>query len=491
MDETGIQTTSNEPPKILTRTGKKQVGVISSTERGKLTTIVCCCNAAGSFIPPFLIYGRKRMVSRLLDGAPPGTNATCTDNGWINGPKFLEWLRHFVDITRPNPEKKVILVMDNHEYHIFLEALEYATQHNVIFVSLPPHTTHRMQPLDRCVYGPFKTYFEQAVSVFQRSHVGRIISQYEVARLFGEAYLKTASAHNAIKEFESTGIWPTNRHVFNDSDFLPSSLTDRALVVKNTHDDASQFQSANIGRLSNESDRIVSPPVLENVDHNPIQVPAIATQCTTRKTIIAMPMETPTLNLDEEKENNFIPTQVSSSDISVEKNIDPKPIEMSLATNSLAVSCSTKNCNDLALTEVAPNFKKEIPTDKVRASCSTPVSANSLRSVADPLTPTPITHVKPIDIRPTPKLSPNNINRKRKIQRAEVLTSSPIKEQQKEKEEKKKRGTKAAVTKNLKDLPSTSKIGKSKKKITSKKNLQNSIFVLFVLVTRYSLWGPI
>lgn len=88
------------------------------------------------------------MVGRLLDGAPPGTTATSTDNGWINGPTFLEWLRHFVGIVRPTLERKVILVMDNHESHKYLLALEFATENHVIFVSLPPHTTHRMQPLD-------------------------------------------------------------------------------------------------------------------------------------------------------------------------------------------------------------------------------------------------------------------------------------------------------------------------------------------------------
>lgn len=107
VDETGIQTTSNKPPRVLCRSGKKQVGIISRVERGKLTTVVCCCNAAGSFVPPFLIFGRKRMVDRLLDGAPPGSSATCSDNGWINGPVFLEWLRHFVDNVKPTQEKKL------------------------------------------------------------------------------------------------------------------------------------------------------------------------------------------------------------------------------------------------------------------------------------------------------------------------------------------------------------------------------------------------
>lgn len=179
--------------------------------------------------------------------------------------------------------------------------------------------------------------------------------------------MKAASAHNAIQGFESTGIWPTNRNVFNDVDFLPSSLTDRAPVVENTHDEASESQSANIGRLSNDSDGTVSPSVLKNVDQNPIQVAAIAIQCTVRNTINAMPIEAPSLNADAEKENNFILPQVSSPDITVENNIDQKTLDMSLTSNSLAVSYSTKNCNDLAPIEVAPNFEKEITTDEVRA----------------------------------------------------------------------------------------------------------------------------
>ncbi|GBP81121.1 hypothetical protein EVAR_88218_1 [Eumeta japonica] len=60
MDETGISTTTNKPPKVLSAKGKKQVGIIASAERGQLTTVIGCCKAAGSFLPPFLIFARKR-----------------------------------------------------------------------------------------------------------------------------------------------------------------------------------------------------------------------------------------------------------------------------------------------------------------------------------------------------------------------------------------------------------------------------------------------
>lgn len=111
MDETGIQTSSNKPPQKL--------------ESG--STVICCCNAAGSFIPPFMIFGRKKINFLLLDGAPPCTQGTYTDNGWINEPAFLEWLRFFVDTVRPTPDKKIILILDNHESHKYLSALEFAS----------------------------------------------------------------------------------------------------------------------------------------------------------------------------------------------------------------------------------------------------------------------------------------------------------------------------------------------------------------------------
>ncbi|KAF2889402.1 hypothetical protein ILUMI_16771 [Ignelater luminosus] len=45
MDETGISTTSNKPPKVLSVKGKRQVGMIASAERGQFTTVIGCSEA--------------------------------------------------------------------------------------------------------------------------------------------------------------------------------------------------------------------------------------------------------------------------------------------------------------------------------------------------------------------------------------------------------------------------------------------------------------
>nr|XP_021186027.2 uncharacterized protein LOC110373173 [Helicoverpa armigera] len=227
MDETGIRSSTTRPPKILSTYGKRQVGLISSVERGVLTTVVCCCNAAGSFLPPFFIFKRKRFVPRLLDGAPPGSQGTVSDSGWISGPIFLNWLEFLVEKTRPTEQKKLLLLLDNHESHKYYPALEYATKHHIIFLSFPPHTTNKLQPLDVAVYGPIKKYFEQEIATFHKAHPGRTIAQLDVASIFNPAYLKGATPVNSISGFRTTGICPYNRNLFQECDFAPASVTDQ------------------------------------------------------------------------------------------------------------------------------------------------------------------------------------------------------------------------------------------------------------------------
>lgn len=229
MDETGVKSSTSRPPKVLSIKGKRQVGVVSSAERGQLTTVICCCNAAGTYVPPFFIFARKRMQERLLDGAPPGSQATVSDNGWVNGEAFLNWLQFFADTVRPNENRKILLLLDNHESHKYYPALEFASKNNIIFLSFAPHTTDRMQPLDVAVYGPLKKYFEQEINTFQKSHPGRIVNQYDMAKLFGGAYVKSASVQNAVNGFKKPGIWPYDPNVFGDEDYAPSTMTDRPL----------------------------------------------------------------------------------------------------------------------------------------------------------------------------------------------------------------------------------------------------------------------
>ena len=163
MDESGISVVQKSCQKVIGLKGKHQIGSISCAERGINTTVVCCNNAAGQYVPPLVIFKRKRMPAELSNGAPIGSVVTCNDSGWMDADTFTKWLHHFVDFVKPTADKKVLLVLDGHSTHVKnLKSIELARKEIVIKLCLPPHTTHKIQPLDRTLFKPLQTYYDQA-----------------------------------------------------------------------------------------------------------------------------------------------------------------------------------------------------------------------------------------------------------------------------------------------------------------------------------------
>ena len=56
---------------------------------------------------------------------------------------------------------------------------------------------------------------------------------YDVARLFNAAYMRTASVEKGVNGFKSTGIWPYNPDVFGEKDYMPAEVTDTPLEESN------------------------------------------------------------------------------------------------------------------------------------------------------------------------------------------------------------------------------------------------------------------
>ncbi|KAF2902658.1 hypothetical protein ILUMI_03531 [Ignelater luminosus] len=55
--------------------------------------------------------------------------------------------------------------MDNHEAHLSYEVIRLAKNSEVILLTVPPYTSHKLQPLGKCVYGPLKRYYNELLGV--------------------------------------------------------------------------------------------------------------------------------------------------------------------------------------------------------------------------------------------------------------------------------------------------------------------------------------
>lgn len=225
VDETGISVVQSKLPKILSLKGKKQVGAITSAERGALITVITCMSASGNYVPPMLIFPRKNMKAELMDGAPPGAISACHPSGWVQQNIFTDWFRHFVKYTRPSKGDQIILILDGHYSHTRnIDVINMARDNGVIIICLPPHSTHKMQPLDLAFMGPFKTYYSKAVTTWLRNNVGRTVTPLQVASLMGQAYQRSATVEVAINGFRKSGIFPCDRFIFRDHDFAAHNV---------------------------------------------------------------------------------------------------------------------------------------------------------------------------------------------------------------------------------------------------------------------------
>ncbi|CAH1979615.1 unnamed protein product [Acanthoscelides obtectus] len=150
MDETGV-TTVQKPDRIVARRGFKQVGRITSQERGTLVTLAIAVNAIGNSIPPYFIFPRVNFREHMLSGAPPGSAGAANQSGWMKKEHFLHWCQHFVKHTGCSKERPVLLLLDNHDSHLSIDSLDYLKENGVTVLSFPPHCSHKLQPLDRSV----------------------------------------------------------------------------------------------------------------------------------------------------------------------------------------------------------------------------------------------------------------------------------------------------------------------------------------------------
>jgi hypothetical protein len=183
-------------------------------------------SAGGSYVPPLIIFPRKRMKNELMDGAPPGSIFAFHKSGWIQMDMFTTWFKHFINYVKPSAEDPVLLVLDGHFSHTRnLEVVLLARDSFVTIVCLPPHCSHKLQPLDVSFMRPFKNYYNEEVRTWLANHRNpvRPITHYQISSLIGKAFAKAATLETAMNGFRKTGIYPLDENVFEDHDFIEES----------------------------------------------------------------------------------------------------------------------------------------------------------------------------------------------------------------------------------------------------------------------------
>lgn len=122
-DETGVSTVI-KPSKIVAAKGKRNVGSVTSGERGTNVTLLVAVSATGSFIPPMFIFPRKKFQDHFIRDGPTDCIGAGNSSGWITNDEFFIFMQHFINKVRPTKAAPILLVLDNHSSHLSVPTLD-------------------------------------------------------------------------------------------------------------------------------------------------------------------------------------------------------------------------------------------------------------------------------------------------------------------------------------------------------------------------------
>lgn len=247
MDETGILTVQ-KPNRVVARRGFKQIGAVTSAERGTLVTLAAAISGmylfspflfllysrdhvslsgTGNTVPPFFVFPRVHFKDHFIRDGPPGSRGGSHPSGWMTEKLFCEFLGHFQSHVKCSKDNPSLLLLDNHGSHLSIEGLNFAKSNGIVMLSFPPHCTHRLQPLDRSVFGPFKKHINTEIGQWLTNNPGSTFTIYDIPSTVAKAFPLAFTPTNIQAGFKSCGISPFDRNVFGEHDFLGSFVTDR------------------------------------------------------------------------------------------------------------------------------------------------------------------------------------------------------------------------------------------------------------------------
>lgn len=180
-------------------------------------SLLACIRADGTALPPALIYkgDSGTLQDTWVEDISPNDEAffATSTKGWSCDILGLNWLeRVFQRFTRQKAgNRRRLLVVDGHSSHVNLKFIDRCDNLRILLLVLPPHSTHRLQPLDVSLFAPLATFYTNGLNRPIFHSLGMIcMSKRAFWSVFFPAWQQAFSEKNVTSGFEKTGIWPYN-----------------------------------------------------------------------------------------------------------------------------------------------------------------------------------------------------------------------------------------------------------------------------------------
>jgi DDE superfamily endonuclease len=148
-----------------------------------------------------------------------------SETGWTDNHLGFEWFQKVfipqASARRDDPNDKILLILDGHGSHEAVKMIDLSEQHNIQILLLPPHTTHKLQPLDVGVFGPLqKAWITQCDKAVEET--GEEIPLKDFVKVYLEVRNIAFQPETIRTAWRKSGCYPPTINVFTPEDFAPS-----------------------------------------------------------------------------------------------------------------------------------------------------------------------------------------------------------------------------------------------------------------------------
>ena len=212
FDETGFQMGVISTAKVIT--GSERAGRPVSIQPGnrEWVTVIESVSASGWSLPPMVIFeGKVHISTWYTDILPRDWTIALSDKGWTDDSLGLAWLIDVFEKHTKDRTKGVyrLLILDGHGSHSTPEFDQFCTEHSIITLCMPPHSSHLLQPLDVSCFAVLKRSYGRQIEGYIRAGLNHI-DKPDFLTAYVSARNESITIDTVRNGFTATGLVPFN-----------------------------------------------------------------------------------------------------------------------------------------------------------------------------------------------------------------------------------------------------------------------------------------
>ena len=129
--------------------------------------------------------------------------------------------------------RRRMLLVDRHSSHLNIAFINVCDHLRILLMILPPHATHRLQPLDVSLFSPLARYYTNRLNDLLFKSLGLVsMSKRSFWKVFWPAWNEAFCVENITSVYTKTGLWPFNPAIILDKITLTAAQQDTATTIQ-------------------------------------------------------------------------------------------------------------------------------------------------------------------------------------------------------------------------------------------------------------------